>query len=308
MESIKIVANGSYLPKNRIENKTLEEKFEVEENYIFKRTGIKQRFYIEDEKIEDLAIYAAKQAIEQIKEGIKIDMIIVASTTTKHLMPGISFLVQKALQIEGCMCLDILGGCNGYINALDIARTYITIGKIKTALVIGVDLLSEAMDPKDIGTSILFSDGAGATIITKTEEDKKYYSHIQSEGQNGEILTYQTDTNIYMDGKEIYKYAVTDTVKNIKEVLKQSGKKIEEIKYIVPHQSNIKIMKAIASRLKIEQDRMYTNIEKVGNTFCASIPIALQEMMEKEKIQKGDIIILLGYGGGLNTGSILMEV
>ena len=223
-------------------------------------------------------------------------------------MPGISYYIQEKLNIEKCICLDILAGCAGFVNAFDIAKSYLVAKKVEKALIVGVDVLSECTDDNDINTKIILSDGAGATIISRTEKDKLYFSNIQSDGKNGEILTYRTNEKIKMDGKAIYKYAVTETVKNIEELLEQANVKIEDIKYVIPHQSNIKIMKSIATKLNISIDKMYTNISEVGNTFCASIPIALTQMYEKKLLKDGDKIILIGYGGGLNTASILLEI
>ena len=238
----------------------------------------------------------------------KIDMIVVATTSTDLLMPGISYKIQEHFNIKNCICLDILAGCAGFINAVDIARNYIAVEKASKALVVGVDILSEFTEKSDLSTSIILSDGAGAILIEKTEDEKQYESIIVSEGQKGNMLVNKSNGKIKMDGKEIYKYAVTETVKNVKKLLKASNIKIEEIKYIVPHQSNIKIMNSIASRLEIDINKMHINIGNVGNTFCASIPIAIDEMFENKLLKEDDKIILLGYGGGLNTGSILMEV
>lgn len=235
-------------------------------------------------------------------------MIIVASTSTDKLMPGISYIVQKELQIKKCMCMDILAGCNGYINAFDIARNYIALGKVNYALVVGCEVLSSYTNEFDFGTAIILSDGAGATLIGKTKEEKMYSSLIESEGQRGEILTCNSNEKIKMEGKAIYKYAVTDTVKNVRQLLQENNLTLDDIKYIVPHQSNMRIIQGIAQRLKISKEKIYTNIKETGNTFCASIPIALNEMFEKELLQKNDKIILLGYGGGLNLGSILIEI
>lgn len=305
MEGIEIISTGKYLPSIEISNKELAQKYEVTEEYIEKRTGIKKRYFIKEENILQMAIEVAKKTIKDHKD---IGLIIVASTTTKNLMPGISYLVQKELKIEKCMCLDILAGCSGYINAFDIARNYITIGKVKKAMIIGVDVLSDYINKEDIGTSIILSDGAGATIIQKNKENKVYESNIKSDGANSEILTCTSDSKIYMDGKAIYKYAVTETVKNITELLENAKENLDNIKYIVPHQSNLKIINSIATRLDISKKKMYTNIQNVGNTFCASIPIALSQMFDDCLIKRGDKIILLGYGGGLNTGSILVEI
>lgn len=304
MSNIKIISSGKYIPKIQITNKELEKKYNVEENYIFKMTGIKQRFYAE-EQIEELAINAVKKALENIKENI--DLIIVASVSETNQMPSISYKIQKYFNIENCMCMDILAGCAGFINALDIAKMYIDANRINTALVVGVEKLSNFINKTDINTEILLSDGAGAIVVKKSQEPKLYYSYIESKGQKGEILTYTSNNKIYMNGKEIYKYAVTDTAKNIKKLLEISNIDIDELSYIIPHQSNKRILESIAKKINIKEEKMYLNVDKYGNTFCASIPIAIDDMIELNKLKEKDKVILIGYGGGLNTGSILLE-
>lgn len=310
MKNIEIIATGMYLPSTKIDNTYLSKKLNTSEDFIYKRTGIQTRYYSKDESIDKLAI----KSVENLKEknsqiNIKnVDMIIVATTSTNMLMPGISYKIQKHFDIKNCMCLDILAGCAGFINALDIAQSYITTRKATMPLVVGVDLLSKCIDKKDVSTSILLSDGAGSIIIQESKRNTIYNSNIKSQGQQGEILTKNTNEKLFMNGKEVYKYAVTETVKNINELLDKNQISKNEINYIIPHQSNLKIMKSIANRLKIDINKIYTNIENVGNTFCASIPIALDEILEKKLLKKGDKVILLGYGGGLNTGSILMEI
>ena len=202
------------------------------------------------------------------------------------------------------MCLDILAGCNGFVNAFDIAQNYIEIGKINTALVIGVEKLSSVVDTDDMSTAILFGDGAGATIITKREKSKKYYSKFKSQGQDAESLTYEVGKKLTMDGTKIYKYAVAEVPKLINETLCMADLNIEDMQNIVLHQSNTRIMSSIAKKLKIANDRLFSDIESVGNTFCASIPIALTEI----DLQEGEYLLMCGYGGGLNLGSILIEV
>lgn len=307
MENIEIIETGVYLPKHLVLNKDIENKFNLEKGYIQKRTGINKRYYAEEETIEKMAIEAVKNL--QRKEQLEnIGMIITATTSSNNLMPGISNIIQKKFNINTCICLDILAGCSGYINALDIARLYIATNKVENVLVIGVDKLTKYTNKEDIGTSIVLSDGAGVILMARTEISKRYYSNIESEKDESEILICKSDSTIKMQGKEVYKYAVTKTVDNIHKILKQSGEKIEDIKYIIPHQSNTKIMKSIANRLKIPEEKIYINIQNVGNTFCASIPIVIDEMKTKELLKKGEKVILLGYGGGLNTGSILLEI
>lgn len=306
MENIQIISNGRYPPNKKISNKEIAKKTEVTEAYIEKVTGIIDRYYAIEESIEEMAVEAAKEAILKAEiEMKKVGAIFVATTSTTTLMPGISFQVQKELQIENCICMDILAGCSGYINAFDIARSYIALGKIEYALIIGVDLLSNWIDSNDVGTSILLSDGAGATIIGKTQTEKKYVCDMVSNGNDGDLLTCRFQEKIFMNGKRIYKYAVTETINSIYRVLEKANLSLEDISYIVPHQSNKRILDAMVERLKVPKEKMYTNIQQVGNTFCASIPIALYEL--EEKLKEEEYILLLGYGGGLNTGCILLQ-
>ncbi len=311
MSNVYIVANGIYFPKKQIENCELEKILNLENGYIEKRTGIKNRYYAINESIQDMAVEASKALFSSKKEKEGIDLIITATTSTDMLMPGISNYVQKKLEISPCICLDILAGCGGYINAFDIAKAYMDSRNIKKSLIIGVDKLSQIIDKQDVGTTIVLSDGAGATLIEKeatSTHQKIYTSNIKAEPDKNNILIYQYGKNVYMNGKEVYKYAVTKTVENINELLEKANISLQDVKYIVAHQSNLKIMKAIASRLHIDMEKMYTNIQERGNTFCASIPIALYDMQKSGLLRSGDKIILLGYGGGLNTGSILMEI
>ena len=306
MSGIKIIGRGKYLPKQEITSADLSKKFNVTEEYICKVCGIKSRWYGNDE--DTLESMAYKASLDAIKNGNincnKIDLIIVATTSSNMMMPGISYLVQSLLNIKDCMCLDILAGCNGFVNAFDIAQNYIEIGKINTALVIGVEKLSSVVNADDMSTAILFGDGAGATIITKSEKSKKYYSKFKSQGQDAECLTYEVGKKLIMDGTKVYKYAVAEVPKIINETLNEANLDIEKIDHIVLHQSNTRIMSSIAKKLKIANDRLFSDIESVGNTFCASIPIALTEI----DLQEGEYLLMCGYGGGLNTGCIVLEV
>ena len=334
--NIKIIEIGTYLPKKMVTNEEIESKLGLERGYIEKRTGIQERYYAEGEEIIDLA----KKSVEDLNKKVlskgverglsDVELIVVATTTSRFLMPAISNEVQKALGLKMAISFDVLAGCSGFINALDLALMYMNEGRVKKALVIGVDKLSEYTDKDDVGTSIILSDGAGAilleaqkhgeneqknsnkmkkleTVTSDAPQIKKYYCNIASEIDTKNILVCRQENKIKMNGKEVYKYAVTTTVENVNELLKKANTKIDQIKYIVPHQSNMKIMKSIASRLKVDFDKLIVNIDKVGNTFCASIPIAMAKMLERHDLQEGDKVILLGYGGGLNTGSIMLQ-
>ncbi len=305
---MRLVSCSSYLPKIKVENKEIANKFNIEEKYIVKRTGIKQRYFVKDETIEEMATIATQSLIKKTEIDVQeIGLIVVATTSTNRLMPGIANYVQKKINIKKCIAFDILAGCSGYINAVDITQMYIESGKIKKAIVIGVDVLSKYTKQDDINTAIIFADGAGATLF-ENSNNNLYFSNIESIPDFNNILTNVSNSKISMDGLSIYKYAVTETVKNVRELLEKSGEKLENIKYIVPHQSNLKIINAIANRLGISIDKVFINIDKIGNTFCASIPIALEEMQQNKLLNNGDKIILLGYGGGLNTGSVLIQI
>ena len=308
MNSIKILATGMYLPEKEIDNEYFNKKFELEENWIYKRTGIEKRYWVGEERTADLAIKAVENLISGNDVNLdKIGLIVVASTNFEDSMPGISFEIQKKFNIEKCICMDLLAGCCGYIDAIDIARKYIELDDVEEALVIGVEKLSKYLDKNDINTAILLGDGAGATLFGKAE-NKMYASNIQSIGQNGDILTSLENQNIQMDGKKVYKFATTKVSNNIKELLNETNLEVSQIKYIVPHQSNLKILQSIEEKIGATPEQMYINISQAGNTFNASIPIALDEIIKKNLLKENDKIIIAGYGGGLNLGSILIEI
>ena len=297
-----------YLPKKEIDNNYFNNKFNLDDNWIYKRTGIEKRHWAEDESTLDMAI----KAVENLKntndvDFEKIDLIVVASTNYEDSMPGISFQIQKKFGIENCMCMDILAGCSGYINAMDIARKYIELDEVEQALVVGVEKLSKYIDNDDINTAILLGDGAGATLIEKAE-NKLYAKNIESIGKEGNILTCKENNPIYMDGKKIYKFATARVAENINKLLQSQNIDISEIKYIIPHQSNLRIMISMAERIGATPEQMYINIFNIGNTFNASIPMALDEVIKKNLLKENDKIIFVGYGGGLNLGSILIEI
>lgn len=306
MNSVKIIATGKYLPKHEVKSEYIEKENNLEDGYIYKRTGIETRYYSIDETLEDLAINSVKDMLRKNNNLsiLDVDMIITSSTTYNSMMPSLSFEIQKYFNIKDCMCFDILAGCSGYINALDIAQKYIATSSAKNVLVVGADILSKNKYD-DIKTQILFGDGAGCMYLKAIEENRKYVSNIKSFDDKDQILTCNMNHELSMNGKEVYKFATTKTIENISEILDNSNEKIEDIKFVIPHQSNIKILEKICKKTNAN---MYTNIKRYGNTFCASIPIALDELFEFNQLRENDKIILLGYGGGLNLGSILMEV
>lgn len=308
MNSIKIIASGMYLPEQVIENSYFSNIFNIDNNWIYKRTGIKKRYWAGEETGAELAIKAVENLTKKNEIDLqKIGLIIVASTNFEDAMPSISFQIQKKFNIENCMCMDILAGCSGYINALDIARKYIELDEIDNALVIGVEKLSKVLDKNDINTAILLGDGAGATIVTKAK-NKLYDKNIESIGKYGDLLTCKENSKIYMDGKKVYKFATIKVSENIKKLLEKQKLKVQDIKLIILHQSNVKILASIAEKIGALPEQIYINLSHIGNTFNASIPIAIDEVLNKKLLKENDKIILAGYGGGLNLGSILIEI
>lgn len=308
MNSIKIVASGMYLPNKKIENDYFNKKFNLDDEWIYQRTGIKERYWSEQENLTEISIMSVRNLIQKNNIDIKkVGLIIVASSNFEDGMPGVSFNIQKEFNIPNCICMDILAGCSGYINGIDIARKYLETEEIEYALIIGAERTSKYIDKEDLNTAILLGDGAGATLLQKSN-NKIYEKNIESIGQQGDILTSKENCNIYMDGKKVYKFATSRVAENINSLLKKQNIDISKIKYIIPHQSNSRILNSIAQKIGATQEQMYNNICKVGNTFNASIPIALNEMIEKKMLKTSDIILLVGYGGGLNLGSILIEI
>lgn len=308
MNSIKIVASGMYLPNKKIENDYFNKKFNLDDEWIYQRTGIKERYWSEKENLTQISIMSVRNLIQKNNVDIKkVGLIIVASSNFEDGMPGVSFNIQKEFNIPNCICMDILAGCSGYINGIDIARKYLETEEIEYALIIGAERTSKYIDKEDLNTAILLGDGAGATLLQKSN-NKIYEKNIESIGQQGDILTSKENCNIYMDGKKVYKFATSRVAENINSLLKKQNIDISKIKYIIPHQSNSRILNSIAQKIGATQEQMYNNICKVGNTFNASIPIALNEIIEKKKLENSDIILLVGYGGGLNLGSILIEI
>lgn len=308
MNSIKILASGMYLPEKMVDNSYFNDKFKLENNWIYKRTGIEKRYWAKEESQKKIAVKAVRSLINNRNIDLtEVGLIIVASTKFEDSMPGISFEIQKEFDIKNCICMDLLAGCSGYINAIDIARKYIELDEIENALVVGVEKLSKYINENDINTAILLGDGAGATLLGKAK-NKMYAKNIESIGQDGDVLTCRENEKIFMDGKKVYKFAVEKVTKNVNELLEKGKVDISQIKYIVPHQSNLRILTNIAKRIGATKEQIYANISNVGNTFNASIPIALDEMVRKNLLKENDKILLVGYGGGLNLGSILIEI
>ena len=324
MSDIRIAGIGAYLPPLVVTNKTISEFVETNDEWIIERTGIKERRISEGEDTSDVAFKAAKVALERANvKAEDIELIIVATVSPDMFIPSVACIVQSKLNADKAACFDINVACSGFLYGIEIARGMMKSMNYKNSLIIGAEVLSKVMDWTDRGTCILFGDGGGAAVLTQEDGETKgiIKSYLRSDGTKGDALTIgAADFNtpftkenqlkerlINMNGREVFKFATTAIVESINEILKDTNISLDEIKYIVPHQANYRIIKSAAGKLGLEEDRFYLNLDKVGNTSSASVPIVLNEMYEKNLINKGDKFIFVAFGGGLTYAATLVE-
>ncbi len=314
---------GSYLPTNKFSNENLSNFVDTSDEWISKRSGIKNRHFVtNDEKTSDMSFFAANKAIDNA--GISkndIDLIVLATTTPDNTFPSTATLVQNKLGINS-VSFDIQAVCAGFVFALSIAKSMMTEGNYKNCLVIGADSMSKLLDWKDRSTSVLFGDGAGAVILQKFENTECKYDDwgilsniIHSDGQfydllktNGGVSTNQKVGFIKMEGKEVFKHAVDKLSSSLEEALIASNKNIDELDYLVPHQANQRIILAVADRLKIDVSKVISTVKDHGNTSAASIPLALENAINSNKILNGNLIGLHAIGGGLSWGASIIRI
>ena len=322
MDSIGIAGIGAYLPSLAVTNDKLSEFVDTNDEWISERTGIKERRISDGEDTSVVASKAAKLALD--RAGVKaeeLDLIIVATVSPDMFIPSVACLVQNNLGAQNAACFDINVACSGFVYGLEVAKGMMISMNYKNALVIGAEVLSKVIDWSDRSTCILFGDGSGAAVLKKCEDRGIIKSYLKAEGEKWESLTigaadFNTPFNkekmikkrtIDMNGREVFKFATKAIEDGVKKILEDTGISIDEIKYIVPHQANSRIISSAAKRLGIEKNKFFVNVENVGNTSSASVPIALNDMYEKHMLKKGDKIILVAFGGGLTYGSTLIE-
>lgn len=314
---IKILGTGAYLPERVLTNEELSKMVETNDEWITQRVGIRERHISEVETASDLAIKAAKKALENSGlVGADIDLIVCATISSETLCPTVAGLVGAAIGAQ-CPAFDVSSACSGFLFALDTAAAFIDRGGIRNALVIGAERLSKLVDWSDRSTCVIFGDGAGAAVITKGDN---YLAHLLYTCGGNEVIEipsfsgtspfYKNEPKhpyIFMDGQETFKFAVKKIVEDVNAVLDMAGLTIDDIAYIVPHQANVRIIDYAAKRLKISTDKIYVNIDKVGNTSAASVPIALSELAGSGRVKKGDKIIMCAFGGGLSSAACIIE-
>lgn len=317
-----IIGTGSYVPEQIINNEKLEKIIDTNDEWITSRTGIKNRRISQGEDTSQLATKAALNALEDAKlTGEDIDLIIVATITPDDFTPSVACLVQDAIGAKNATCFDLGAACSGFVYALNVAFQFVKTGQCKNVLVVGAEVLSKVINWEDRNTCVLFGDGAGAAIVSKTEQEGLLSVYTGSKGdveRNLEIKAVGVKnpfckeqelkpSHIKMNGLEIFKFATKIVRKSFKRLLADTQYSLNDVDLIIPHQANYRIIEHVAQKEKLDMDKFYVNLDKYGNTSSASIAIALDEVNKKELLKTGDKLMLVGFGGGLTWGALLLN-
>jgi 3-oxoacyl-[acyl-carrier-protein] synthase-3 len=316
----KILGTGSYLPPKVLTNRDLEKMVDTTDQWIVERTGIRERHVAgENETSCSLAENASRRAIEAA--GIKvddIDLIIVATTTPDQVFPSTACLLQDRLGLHGCAAFDVQAVCTGFVYALSIADKFIRTNAAKCALVVGSETLSRITDWTDRSTCVLFGDGAGAVIVGVSDQPGIISSHLHADGQYKDLLKVPAgiskgydkvvsgEAYMYMAGSEVFKVAVNTLGRIVDETLEANNMQKSDIKWLVPHQANTRIIAATAKKLGMSMDNVVLTVDRHGNTSAASIPLAFDEAVRDGRIQRGDTVLMEAFGGGFTWGSVLL--
>lgn len=320
-----ILGIGSYVPPKVLTNFDLEKMVDTSDEWIRTRTGISERRIVDEDTVtSDLAVHAARRAMENagVTES-EIDAIILATITPDMIFPSTACIVQAKLGISGCGAFDISAGCTGFVYALAVANQFIVSGTYDKVLVIGAETLSRIVDWQDRSTCVLFGDGAGAVVLGRVDDDSGILStYLGADGTSAEVLmlpaggalrpaSYETIDQrlhyIHMSGNEVFKFAVKIQADAAEEGLKLCGLTKDDIDWFIPHQANIRIIDAAARRLELPLSKVVHNVNKYGNTSAASIPLALDELVQDGKVKSGDVLVMVGFGAGLTWGSTVVR-
>ncbi len=309
----RIAGTGSYLPKKILTNAELESMVDTTDEWIFSRTGIRERHIVaDDEFTSDLALHAARQAIASANIAANdIDLIIVATTTPDKIFPSTAVTLQNKLGLAGCAAFDVQAVCSGFVYALATADNFIKAGAAKCALVVGAETFSRIVDWTDRGNCILWGDGAGAVVLQASEEQGIISTHLHADGNYEKMLhvprkTHGGDT-VVMEGNAVFKVAVNTLDAIVDETLSANNLCKSDIDWLVPHQANIRILQATAKKLEMSMDTVVVTVDKHGNTSAASIPLALDVAVRDGRIKRGDIVLMEAFGGGFTWGSALIK-
>ncbi len=316
----RILGTGGYLPEKVLTNHDLERMVDTSDQWIRERTGIvKRHIASEGETTCDLAEHAARRALSAAGiEASELDLILVATTTPDKIFPSTACLLQERLGNHGCPAFDLQAVCTGFIYALGVADKFIRTGGARKVLVVGAETLSRIVDWSDRGTCVLFGDGAGAVVLQASEEPGILSSHLHADGGYESLLHVPGgvsrgidetagDRFIHMRGNEVFKMAVNTLGRIVDETLEANQLKKSDIDWLVPHQANIRIIKATARKLGLSMDKVVVTVDEHGNTSAASVPLALDTAVRDGRIRPGETLLLEAFGGGFTWGSILLK-
>jgi 3-oxoacyl-[acyl-carrier-protein] synthase-3 len=312
-----VAGTGSYLPSRVLTNAELEKMVDTSDEWIVQRSGIRARHIADkDQKTSDLAIEAAKKALESAKlKASDIDGIIVATTTPDQTFPSVAVKVQAALGAGTGLAFDVQAVCTGFVYALAIANNFIRAGQLRRVLVIGAEKMSSILDWNDRTTCVLFGDGAGAVILEARDAQAGILStHLYADGKyqdllyvNGGVSSTGNSGHIVMHGKEVFKHAVALMADAVEAAMQENALTAAQIDWLVPHQANIRIIEATAKKLGISMEKVVVTLETHGNTSAASIPLAFDAAVREGKIKRGQTVLFEAMGGGLTWGSALLR-
>ncbi len=321
MSYARITGTGAYLPEKVLTNADLERMVETSDAWIRERTGILERHVAADgETTCDLAEAAARRAIEAAGiEPREIDLIIVATTTPNRVFPSTACLLQARLGIHGCPAFDVQAVCTGFVYALAVAEKFIRTGATRRALIVGAETLSRILDWSDRATCVLFGDGAGALVLEASETPGVLSTHLHADGHYEHLLTVPAgisehperfrsgEATVRMKGNEVFRMAVNTLGRMVTEVLHANGLRKADIDWLIPHQANIRIIKATARKLGLPMERVVVTVDRHGNTSAASIPLALDTAVRDGRVQPGATLLMEAFGGGFTWGAALVR-
>jgi len=321
MTYARIAGIGSFLPEKVVTNKDLEKTMDTSDEWIRERTGIKRRHLVVDgETTSSIGLEAAKRAMTDAGVGPEdIDLIVVGTCTPDKVFPSTACIIQHELGVKGSAAFDINAACSGFVYGLDMANRYIMTGGAKTALVIGSETLSRITNWEDRGTAVLFGDGAGCVVLQASDEPGILATHIHADGQYEDLLQvrcgisigYETTQAggafIEMKGNAVFKRAVATFDKMARETVADLDGELSDIDWFVPHQANMRIIKAAAKKLGMPMDRVIATVDEHANTSGASIPLALDQAVREGKIKRGDTMLFAAFGAGFTWGTAMIK-
>ncbi len=325
LPAVALVATGSYLPEKILTNADLAKMVDTSDEWITTRTGIRERHIAAaGQATSDMAAQAALRALQQAGLSARdLDLILVGTITPDMFFPSTACYVQKAIGAERAVCFDLVAACSGFIFAMETGRRFIQTGGYRNVMVIGAEKLSSITDWEDRSTCVLFGDGAGAAILQARPGARGIMSTVMAtDGNLSELLNMPAGGSrnpaspetlrdrlhyIKMAGREVFKHAVSSMLNASQEALQRSGVSIDEIACIIPHQANLRIIQAIGQRLGAPQEKYYVNLEHCGNMSAASVPVALDEAVRAGRIRRGDLVLLIAFGGGFTWAASVLE-